>query len=67
MPSAFAVFRLITNSYVVGASIGNSLGFSPFGSSSVTWPQSSMAVRDIKRNREGHLKATQTPSGVVSE
>ena len=29
MPSALAVFRLITNSYLVGASIGNSLGFSP--------------------------------------
>jgi hypothetical protein len=29
-PSAFAVLRLITNSNLVGNSIGRSLGFSPF-------------------------------------
>jgi hypothetical protein len=29
-PSAFAVFRLITNSYLVGACTGRSAGFSPF-------------------------------------
>jgi hypothetical protein len=30
MPSALAVFKLITNSNTVGRSIGNSAGFSPF-------------------------------------
>src|SRR5262249_32452467 len=29
-PSAFAVFRLITSSYLVGACTGRSAGFSPF-------------------------------------
>src|SRR5262245_53616643 len=29
MPSAFAVLRLITNSYLVGACTGSSAGFSP--------------------------------------
>ena len=29
MPSAFAVFRLMTNSYLVGACTGRSAGFSP--------------------------------------
>src|SRR5262249_50097554 len=29
MPSAFAVFRLITSSYLVGACTGRSAGFSP--------------------------------------
>ena len=29
MPSAFAVVRLITNSYLVGACTGRSAGFSP--------------------------------------
>jgi hypothetical protein len=29
MPSAFAVLRLITNSYLVGACTGRSAGFSP--------------------------------------
>src|SRR5206468_3089077 len=28
-PSAFAIFRLITSSYLVGACTGSSLGFSP--------------------------------------
>jgi hypothetical protein len=46
-PSAFAVLRLITNSYLVGACTGRSVGFSPFLPASI-------AARTERRSRCMH-------------